>query len=93
MEGRPVLSTDALVVLRGGFSVPARAFVLLLELEARGVRVWRDGSRLIVEPAESLTDEDHQLLPALKPQLLALLDYCTRADLDAHLFTDTCRTA
>lgn len=86
------MSTD-LVVLRGGVSVPAPAYVLLIDLEARGIRAWREGDRLLVEPADRLTPEDDQALRALKPHLLVLLAYCQRDDLDAHLWHDTPREA
>jgi len=77
-----------LVVLRGGFSVSAVAYVTLLDLERRGIEVRRDGPDLLVRPRESLTVGDRALLRAIKPDLLRLIDYCARIDLDAHLFTD-----
>lgn len=85
------MSSTDLVILRGGVSVPVAAYVLLVDLEARGVRVWREGDRLVVEPADRLTDDDRRALPALKLHLFSLLAYMARPDLDAHLFTDQSR--
>jgi hypothetical protein len=78
--------TDSLVVLRGGISVPAAAYVLLVDLEARDIQVWRDGDAVVFEPADRLTDEDRGAIRALKPHLLLLLDYARRGDLDEHLY-------
>ncbi len=81
-------STDALVVLRGGVSVAAPAYVLVLDFEARGIHISRDGDVLTVGPSYLLTDHDRAVIRAYKPDLLRLLVYCTRTDLDAHLFGD-----
>jgi hypothetical protein len=67
-------------VLRGGVSVPADAYRLALDLEARGVRLTRDGDALVVEPGNRLTAEDHRAIPVLKGYLLTVVDY----DADAH---------
>lgn len=81
-------STDPLVVLRGGVSVPAPAYLLLLDFEGRGITIHRSGDCLTVGPSDRLTDADRATIRAYKPHLLALLDYCQRPDLDAHLFSD-----
>jgi hypothetical protein len=80
--------TDPLVVLRCGVSVPAPAFVLLVDLEARDIQVWREGDAVVVEPADRLTDEDRRAIRALKPHLLVLLDHVRRGALDEHLYRD-----
>lgn len=83
-----IMSGTELVVLRGGFSVSVVAYVTLLDFEARGIVVRRDGADLIVGPRELLADGDRALLRALKSDLIRLIDYCARPDLDAHLFSD-----
>ncbi len=80
--------TDRLVVLRGGVSVPADAYLLTLSFEARGITLERSGDALMVGTSDHLTDADRQTIRACKPFLLTLADYCQRLDLDAHLFTD-----
>jgi hypothetical protein len=81
---------DRVVCLRGGVVVPAPAYVLLLDLERRDIHISREGAdTLVVGPPERLTDADRALIRHWKQQLLLLLDYCTRPDLDAHLFADT----
>ncbi|MCC7177063.1 MAG: hypothetical protein IT177_01615 [Acidobacteria bacterium] len=84
----PVGTDYPLVVLRGGFSVPAPAYVLLLDLEARGIKVRRDGPDLVVGPANALTPADERRLRRLKPHLVALLHYCGRMDTGDVAFTD-----
>lgn len=76
------------VLLRGGLSVPAPAYVLLIDFEARGIHVHRDGDVLSVGPSHLLTDDDRAILRAYKPDLLRLLEYSQQPGLDAHLFTD-----
>ena len=79
-------TTDALVVLRGGVSVPAPAYRLLLDFEARGITVARtDDARLLVWPAEQLTDSDRLTLRNYKSHLIVLLDYLARPN---HLLND-----
>jgi len=80
-------------LLRGGISVPAPAFVLLFDLEARDIRVTRDGPHLVVGPGDRITPELDRAIRALKPDLLRLLDYLSRPSLDAHLFSDQPREA
>ncbi|MCC7242405.1 MAG: hypothetical protein IT180_10820 [Acidobacteria bacterium] len=69
-------STDRrLVVLKGGVSVPLDAYLLLLSLEARGIATWREGDRVLLEPADRLTADDDRALRTWKPHLLTLLAY------------------
>jgi hypothetical protein len=82
------VSTTDLVLLRGGFSTPAGPYLLLIDLEARGISVTRDGADLLVGPPDRLTPGDDRALRAWKADLLRLLDYLARPDLDAHLFHD-----
>lgn len=77
------------VLLRGGLSVPVAPYVLLIDLEARGITVRRDGTDLLVGPRDRLTADDDRLLRAHKPDILALLAYMERPDNDAHLWHDT----
>jgi hypothetical protein len=46
---------------------------LLEHLAHRGVRVWREGDHLVVEPASALAPGDRELIAAAKPQLLERL--------------------
>lgn len=82
------MSATDLVLLRGGLSVPAAPYVLLIDLEARGISVRRDGADLLVGPRDRLTADDDRALRTWKADILRLLDYLARPDLDAHLFTD-----
>lgn len=61
------------VVLRGGLIVPIEPLLLLLDLERRGCRVFRDRTDVFVLPAELLRDDDKRAFRAWKPELLALL--------------------
>lgn len=63
------------VILRGGLAVPLAPVRLLLELEARGLRVTRDGLDLLVIPGGQLTPEERAALTRWKSHVLALLDY------------------
>ena len=67
--------SDRIVVLAGGLVVAIDAIVLLLSLEERGYKLWRDGPDIVIEPFSTLTDEDKRQLRALKGDILALLDY------------------
>lgn len=68
-------ASDRFVVLRGGLMVPLEPMLLLLDLEARGFRIARDGSTIKVGPASQLTDDDRDALKRWKPHVLALVDY------------------
>ena len=78
---------DRFVTLRGPI-VPAPAFMLLLDIEARGFTIRREGDTLVVRPAERLTRADCTGLRRWKWHVLMLLEYAERTDLDAHLFSD-----
>jgi hypothetical protein len=47
--------------------------VFLAGLDRRGVRVWADGGRVLVRPADRLTDRDRETIRAQKPALLRVL--------------------
>lgn len=82
-------SDDLFVTFRDGLIIPAPAYLLLLDLEQRDFTVSREGATtLLVRPPDRLTHEDCASIRRWKWHLLMLLDYCTRSDLDAHLFTD-----
>ena len=77
------------VTLRGGFTVATEAYLLLLKLEERGFRLQAESDHtLLVQPADRLTRQDCAALRRWKAHLLALIDYCGRPGLDAHLFSD-----
>jgi hypothetical protein len=80
---------DRFVTLRNGPIVPAAAYLLFLNFEQRGVQVRRDGDGLLVGPRELLEAADRVQIVRWKHHLLLLLDYCSRAGNDAHLFSDT----
>jgi hypothetical protein len=80
---------DRFITLRGGFVVPAPAFILMLGLEDRGFVVTREGDTLIVQPGVRLTPDDRTTIRRWKQHLLALLHYCRQPGLDAHLYRDT----
>lgn len=80
---------DRFVMLRDGPIVPAAAYVLLLDLEARGFSVTREQDTvLVVQPPGQLTPEDCASIKRWKWHLLGLLDYCTHPNPDAYLFRD-----
>jgi hypothetical protein len=70
----PLTATD-IVVLRGGVSVPAAAYLLAIDLESRGVHLAGDGDDLVVGPRDRLTDADRDALRQLKPYVLLLVGY------------------
>ena len=81
------------VTLQGRMVVPAGAFLLLLDLEARGFTLTREGDTvLVVMPPERLTPEDRSAIRRWKWHLLMLLDYCGKPNVDRHLFTDRAHT-
>ena len=82
------IDVPPLVMLRGGVSVPAPPYVLLIDFERRGIWMRRDDDRLLVGPPELLTDDDRAILRTFKGDLLVLLDCCGRTDIDSHLFSD-----
>ena len=72
------LTAESFIPLRGGLVVRVEAVRLLLDLEARGVRVERDDDDVLLHaPAHRITDEDRALLRRFKPHVLALIDYCS----------------
>jgi hypothetical protein len=68
-------SEDRYVALKGGLVVPVAPVLLLLELEAKGFRLSRDGEDILVSPFSKLTEYDKRSLKLWKPHVLALLDY------------------
>jgi hypothetical protein len=69
------MSASDLVVLKGGLSVPAAAYILALELEARGLHLSGEGDDILVRPRDRLTDADRTALRHLKPHLRRIVDY------------------
>jgi hypothetical protein len=62
-------------MLRGGLTVPVDPVVLLLDLERRGFRLWRDGDDIVLEPWSQLTEADRASLARWKAHVLSLLTY------------------
>lgn len=67
--------SDRLVSLKGGLVVPIEPIRLVLDLEARGFALSRDGDDIFVRPFTELTESDKRQLKLWKPQVLTLLDY------------------
>jgi hypothetical protein len=63
------------VLLRNGLALPVAPVLLLLDLEARGFKLSRDGDDILVCPFSKLTPNDRQQLKLWKRHVLALLDY------------------
>jgi hypothetical protein len=72
----PMSTSNPLVVLRNGLSVPVDAVELLLALERRGLDVRFDGDGLTVGPRTLLTDQDRDAIRAHKQSLIALTLLC-----------------
>lgn len=68
-------ASDRFVQLSHGPIVPIEPLMLMLGLEARGVRLTSDGQDLVITPFSLLTDDDRQQLRRWKLHLLALVDY------------------
>jgi hypothetical protein len=67
--------SDRYVILSGGLAMPIAPILLLCELEARGIRIWREGDDVLVQPWPRVTDEERVALKRWKLHILALLDY------------------
>jgi hypothetical protein len=67
--------SDRYVVLRGGLAVPVAPILLLCELEARGIAVWREDDDVLVQPWQRVTDEERVALKRWKSHVLSLLAY------------------
>jgi hypothetical protein len=67
--------SERYVCLKNGPVVPVAPILLLLELEAKGLRLSRDGDDILVSPASKLSDDDRKQLKLWKAHALALLDY------------------
>jgi hypothetical protein len=70
----PTSASDRYVTLRGGLTVPLEPVLLVLDLEARGLTLRRDGDDLVIQPRAQLTDTDRAKLRRWKPHVLALID-------------------
>lgn len=66
------------VYLRHGLVIPLAAIELALDLERRGCQLGVDGDGLLVGPPNLITSEDREAIRALKPHLIALIDYVER---------------
>ena len=63
------------VQLACGLVVPAEPLMLLLDLEARGFALTRDGDDILIRPFSQLTPEDCRQVRKWKRHVLAVLDY------------------
>ena len=69
------VSDEGFVTLRGGLTVPVEPFLLLLDLESRGLHLAAEGGTLTVGPQRDLTADDCRRIKEWKTHLLALLAY------------------
>jgi hypothetical protein len=69
------MSASDFVMLKGGLTVPAQALDVVLDLEARGVRLEADGDFILVRPKDKLTDADRAAVTRWRTHILALLTY------------------
>lgn len=69
------VGSERYVCLKGGLVVPVEPVLLLLDLEARGFKLSRDGDDILVRPFSKLGDDDKRNLKLWKPHVLALIDY------------------
>ena len=67
--------SERYVVLQGGLALPVEPVLLLLDLEARGFKLSRDGANILIQPFSKLNDEDKRHLKLWKHHVLALIDY------------------
>jgi hypothetical protein len=74
-SGSDPLTAESLVMLRGGLTVRVEAVRLLLDLEARGVKLERDADDILIRSGSPVTEDDRQALRRFKGHILALLDY------------------
>jgi len=66
-------SSDPLVMLSGGLSVPLAPLRLLWTLEARGLKLSLDGDLVVVRPGGRLRPGERDQLKRWKPHLRALV--------------------
>lgn len=70
-----LIASERYVWLRGDLVVPVDPVLLLLDLEAKGFKLTRDGDDILVSPASRLPEDDRRLLKAWRSHVLVLLDY------------------
>jgi hypothetical protein len=69
------IDSERYVCLKDGRAFRQEAVVLLLDLETRGFKVWRDRTDIVVSPFSKLTDEDKRQLKLWRQDVLSLLDH------------------
>ena len=70
------LASERLVTLKNGPTVRVEPVELLLDLEARGFKVYTDnGHDVLVSPASKLQPDDAENLKLWRTHVLALLSY------------------
>jgi hypothetical protein len=67
--------SDRYVVFHGGLALPLEPVLLLLDFEARGLTVTRDGDHILVRPAGRLSQAERDAVGRWKAHVLALVDY------------------
>jgi hypothetical protein len=78
------VSGESLVMLRGGLTAQLAPYLLLIRLEADGIRLRLDADgHLWVDPFDQLQAADAALLRQYRPDVIKLLRYV--AD-DRHLY-------
>lgn len=78
------MATDSdpldLVTLRSGAVLPVAVIIRAIDLNARGVELWRDDENYLrATPKELLTPEDRVFLKANRDALLLVVDESNRA--------------
>ncbi|HEY0875204.1 MAG TPA: hypothetical protein VGD94_17145 [Vicinamibacterales bacterium] len=66
--------SDRYVSLPSGLTLPLAAVRLVLDLEARGLTITRDGDHILIRPPGRLTEDDRTALRRWKAHVLALID-------------------
>lgn len=72
------VAAESFVTLRGGLTVRTEAIVLLIDLEARGVKLEADAGDILIRKGSPITSDDREALRRLKPHVLRLLEYVER---------------
>ena len=67
--------SERFVTLPGGPTLPVEPIILVLDLEARGLSLTRDGDLIVVRPSGRLSDDEKAALRRWKAHVLAFIDH------------------
>lgn len=62
------------VTLRAGLALPIEPVQLVLDLEARGFTLTRDGDFILIRPVAQLTEADRAAIKQWRGHVLAIID-------------------